>query len=144
MDAAKPPDFVRSGNRDRGGQMIRRQGGRWFALALVAVAGIAGCNRSPEGKSAEYLKTGKRLMQNRDMPRAILQFRNAVQAMPRNPEAHYQLSLAYLAVANFNDGILELRKTLDLNPKHAGAQLKMAQLMVESGDEETFKRAQQR
>src|SRR5215471_14881281 len=109
---------------------------RYAAAALLGlVLMLAGCRQSPQAKSAEYIKAGKRLMQNRDIPRAILQFRNATQVMPGNAEAYYQLSLAYLAGSNIGDAVAFLRKTLQLDPKHQGAQLKMAQLMVEAGDE---------
>lgn len=115
-----------------------------YVLTALLIGLLIGCARSPQAKSAEYIKAGKRLMQNRDVARAILQFRNAVQVKPDNPEAYYQLALAYLTSANFTNGIAALQKTLELNPKHAGAQLRMAQLMVEGGDEEMLNRAQQR
>src|ERR1017187_7176667 len=104
------------------------------ALLLVAVAS-AGCMRSPEAKSAAYIEAGKRLLEKKDPVRAILQFRNAAQATPRNPEAHYQISLAYLASGDLRHGVASLRKTLELNPKHTAAQLRLAQLMAGASDQ---------
>ena len=104
-------------------------------LALLAIVALTGCQRSPEARSAEYIRAGKRFMQNRDIARAVLQFRSAAQVMPKNSEAYYQLALAYLAGKNFSEGVTFLRKTLEVNPKHTGAQLRMTQLMVEAGDE---------
>jgi tetratricopeptide (TPR) repeat protein len=113
------------------------------ALLLVAVAS-AGCMRSPEAKSAAYIEAGKRLLEKKDPVRAILQFRNAAQATPRNPEAHYQISLAYLASGDLRHGVASLRKTLELNPKHTAAQLRLAQLMAGASDQGVLKDAQHR
>lgn len=87
---------------------------------------------------------GKKLLEKKDAPRAILQFRNAVQANPKDPEAYYQLALACLTAGDVRQGVVALRKTLDLNPKHAGAELHIAQLMAATVDPDMLKDAQQR
>ena len=111
-----------------------------LALALVS----AGCNRSPEARSAKYMAEGKRLLEKKDPARAILQFRNAAQATPKDPEVYYQLALATLAAGDFRTGVATLRKALDLDPKHAGARLKLAELMSYADDPGVLKDAQQR
>src|ERR1022692_4615951 len=113
------------------------------ALLLVLLA-LAGCMRSPEAKSARYMEAGKKLLQKNDAPRAILQFRSAAQVTPRNPEIYYQLGIAYLAAGDLRNGVDCLRKTLELNPKHAAAQLRLAQLMASTSDPKWLKDAQQR
>src|SRR4051812_4157104 len=101
---------------------------RHQCILLVLILFIsAGCKRSPEARSAAFIEAGKRLLQNRDPARAALQFRNAVQATPGSAEAHYQLSLAYIAANDPIRGVAGLRRALDLNPKHTGAQLKLSQ-----------------
>jgi tetratricopeptide (TPR) repeat protein len=116
----------------------------WLAgfLAIALVSGA--CNRSPEARSARFMAAGKKLLEKKDPARAILQFRNAVQATPRNPEAYYQLGIASLAVGDVRQGVVALRKTLDLNPKHAGARLRLAELMTYATDPEVLKEARQR
>jgi tetratricopeptide (TPR) repeat protein len=111
-----------------------------LAIALFCAA----CNRSPQARSAKFMTEGKRLLEKKEPARAILQFRNAAQATPRDPEVYYQLGLAYLAAGDLRQGVITLRKALDLNPKHAGAQLRLARLMVEAGDPDLLKDAQQR
>jgi tetratricopeptide (TPR) repeat protein len=112
-------------------------------LTAAAIA-ASGCSTSSEAKSARYLDAGKKLLQKNDPTRAILQFRNAVAATPKNAEAFYQLSLAYLGVGDIRLGIGSLRKALELNPKHAAAQLRMAQLMTVASDLDYVKDARQR
>jgi tetratricopeptide (TPR) repeat protein len=115
-----------------------------WLIVLLALALCGACDRSPEAKSARFMAAGKKLLEKKDPARAILQFRNAVQATPRNPEAYYQLGLASLAAGDVRQGVVALRKTLDLNPKHAGAQLRLAELMTYATDPEMLKGARQR
>ncbi len=115
---------IRSGSRPTGVALS------FLAMALL----LSGCVRSPEAKSATYLEAGKKLLAKNDPNRAILQFRNAVQATPKNAEAYYQLSLADFAAGDLPNGVANLRKALELNPKHRPAQLRMAQLMAMASD----------
>jgi tetratricopeptide (TPR) repeat protein len=119
---------------------------RQFVAASTCFLGILAlsCTQSPEVKSARYIESGKRFLQNRDSARAILELRNAVRATPKNAEAFYQLSLAYFSAGDLQLGVGSLRKALDLNPKHEGAQLRMAQLMSMASDPELVKDAQHR
>jgi tetratricopeptide (TPR) repeat protein len=125
---------------------IKRSPGRvaWLACLLALALACGACDRSPEARSAKFMAAGKRLLEKKDPARAILQFRNAVQATPTNPEAYYQLGLASLAAGDLRQGVIALRKTLELNPKHAGARLRLAELMTYASDPEVLKDARQR
>src|ERR1019366_5054965 len=111
---------------------------------LLVVLVFSGCALSPEAKSAKHIEAGKKLLLKNDAARAILEFRDASQATPKNPEAHYQLSLGYLAAGDLARGVASLRKTLELNPRHAAAQLRLARLMAGADDPGVLKDAQQR
>jgi len=69
-------------------------------------------------------------MARRDYARAILQFKNACQAMPGDAEPYYQLGLAYVATHDYQAAAGALLKATELNPKHEGAQLKLSELML--------------
>ena len=114
----------------------------WGVCLLVVL--VSSCARSPEARSARYIEAGKKLLQNHDPSRAILELRNAVRTTPNNAEAFYQLGLAYFAAGDLRLGVATLRKALELNPKHGGAQLRMAQLMAMASDQEMVKDAQKR
>ena len=120
----------------------------WHRLATLLVVWLAlsftGCMQSPQVKSAKAVEAGKKLLQKNDPSRAILQFRNAIQATPKNAEAFYQLSLGYWAVGDVRMAIGSLRKALELNPKHVEAQLRIAQIMSIASDPALVKDAQQR
>lgn len=64
--------------------------------------------------------------------------------MPKDAEPHYQMGLAYLEVTDLADAVRAFNKAIALNPKHAGAQLKMAELMVTTQDEKLLQQAMSR
>ena len=81
-------------------------------------------------------------MQKHDLPRAILEYRNAVQANVRNPEAHYRLAVAYLGERYYRGAVPELRQAIALNPDHTPAKLMLAQLMASVSSPQVLKDAQ--
>jgi tetratricopeptide (TPR) repeat protein len=101
-------------------------------LLLIVALAVTGCRRTPEAKMAKFLADGEKQFEKKDYPRAILQFKNAVQAKPKEAEPYYHLGLAYLASDNLRMAIASLRKAIDLNPKHTGAQLRLAEIMSTS------------
>ncbi len=113
-------------------------GVRPFLLASLV---LAGCATSPQVKEAKYLKAGHARMDKKDYPRAILEFKNAAQAMPQDAEPNYQMGLAYLETGDNASAVAAFRRTLDLKPEHLGAQLKMAELMTASGQKDLVAQA---
>jgi len=83
-------------------------------------------------------------MLQKDYARAALQFQNAIQVMPRDAEAQYQLGLAELAAGQIMSAVNTLRKATELNPGHAGAQVKLAEIMALSGIKEVVREGQHR
>ena len=53
-----------------------------FAL-LAACLAFSGCAFSPEAKEARYLESGKKQLTKKDYARAIIQFRNAANSLPK-------------------------------------------------------------
>lgn len=116
----------------------------WSACFLLLIVLFSGCARSPEAKRDKHLEAGKRLLAKNDVQRAILEFKSAVQVMPKDPEVYYQLGVACLAAQDYRTAVIAFRKALDLNPKHVAAQLKMAQMLAQTDDKELLKDAQGR
>lgn len=123
---------------------MRLEGTSVLLFGALAVVMGSGCARTPQQKEARFLENGKRMMLRKDYARAALQFRNAVQVMPRDADAQYQLALAELAGGHFADGIDALRKVTELNPGHAGAQVKLAELMAFSGERSAIQEGEKR
>lgn len=101
-----------------------------FLCCLIAVALICGCARTPEQKYAKFLETGRAQLAKHDYPRAILQFKNAIQVKPKSAEAYYQLALAYAGANDVPTAVKCLWKSLQLDPKYTAADLKLSELAV--------------
>jgi len=114
------------------------------SLALIVVLTLAACGRSLQQKEASYLKRGQDLMARKDYPRAFLEFKNAAAAQPQDAEPYYQMGLTALAAGNSNDAARALKRATELNPRHAGAQLKVAELMTATRDPKLAEEAESR
>ena len=115
--------------------MDRRTIGVRCGIGLVLAALLlGGCSRSPQQREARYMERARRLFEKKDYTRAALEYRNAIQVMPRDAKPYYQLGLTYLASGNQGGAIASLRKATELNPKHTGAQLKLAGLLATASD----------
>jgi putative PEP-CTERM system TPR-repeat lipoprotein len=103
-------------------------------MVLVACLSTGACKRSPQDKAARFLRNGRELMVRKEYSRASLEFRNAVQLLPKDAEAQYELGLAYLADGIVNAGAAAVFRATQLDPKLDAARVKLAELMVRSGD----------
>jgi tetratricopeptide (TPR) repeat protein len=101
---------------------------------------LAACK--PDGPKS--LAKGKEQMEKRAYGNAIIEFRNALKAMPKDAEVHYQMGMALLATGDFNGGVQFLRRATEIDPKHAASQTKLAELMATSGNSEVVKDAERR
>src|SRR5262245_37892202 len=97
-----------------------------YLFVTLTAAVFTGCATTPEAKSAKHLAACKALMQKKDAARAILEFKTAAQATPKDSEVQYQLGRAYLAAGDVAKGVTSLRRALELNPKHKEAELQLA------------------
>ncbi len=123
---------------------IKRRYLTLFALIVTGALATVGCARSPEAKEARFMSRGKDALKRKDYGRASLEFLNAIQVMPRDADAYYQLGLVFLATGDLQRGASALRKATELNPKHVDAQLRLSSLMAASRDLNAVKVAQQR
>jgi len=106
-------------------------------LCFLAFVG-PGCSRDPVANEAKHLARGKKYLSQKDYQRAILEFRNATQIRVQDAEPWYQLGISYLAANQIGPAISALRKATELNPNHKGAQLRLAELMVQSRQPEVL------
>src|ERR1700678_1886432 len=97
------------------------------AGAMVVLYSLSlGCSSSPQAKEAAYLRRGEALRDKKDYSRALLEFKNAALAMPKDAEPYYQIGITYLASGSPGNGVQSLRRATELNPRHQQAQLKLA------------------
>ena len=111
---------------------------------ILVGAFLSGCRISPQARRDKYVAAGKQFLQEKDYGRAVLQFKNAAQAMPKDAEVYYQMGVAFSGAKDYGSAVRAFRKALEVNPKHVEAQLRLAQLMAATNDEALLKDAQSR
>jgi tetratricopeptide (TPR) repeat protein len=112
--------------------------------AIVAGALLAGCARSPEARRDRFLAAGKQFLSKGDNTRALLEFRNASKAVPKDAEPYSRMGDAYRALRDYNSAVKAYRKALDMNPKYTEAQLRLSQIYAMTNDAGLWSDAQKR
>ncbi len=118
-----------------------------FLLSVVSAAALlinTGCTRTPEERYARAIEKGKKLLAAKDYTRATVEFQNAVQAKPKNPEPLVLLGESYLSQLLLPTAISYFRKATELDPNYAPAQLRMADLMLRTHNDQLSKEAESR
>jgi len=110
-------------------------------LVLICAGGFAGCDR--RSREARYVESGKQYLEKKDYARAAIQFNGAVQSNPNNAENYYQLGLAEIGLGDYVAAQRALSMTIDLNPKHMGAQLKLAEVLTAANTPELLNEVQE-
>jgi tetratricopeptide (TPR) repeat protein len=108
-----------------------------FELAILCVSVsclTCGCRRAPKDLEARFLQKGRGFLATKDYSRAALEFSNAIRATPRDPEAYYQLGLAYLGAGASSQATASFLRATELGAGHTGAQVSLAALLVRDPD----------
>lgn len=106
---------------------------------LLTILLLTGCSQSPEAKYEKYMQQGKEMLASRDYQRALIAFRNASKTKEAAAEPHYQAGLVFLKLGETANAGLSFQMAARLNPKHADASAKLAELMASSKDMETVR-----
>jgi tetratricopeptide (TPR) repeat protein len=105
---------------------------------------LAACAGSADARRDRFLSRGRQFMKHQEYSRAILEFKNAIQAKPKDAEPYYLVGEAYSGTQDYRSAVLAFRKALQLNPKHYEAQLRMAQIFALTDDKDALNEAQEK
>ena len=108
---------------------------------LLVISFSVGCTRSPLARKMQFMEAGRRLYDQKDYSRAILQFKNANDLASGDPEPSYWLGLAYLGAGNVRNASYYFRRAAELDPKHSAAQLRIGELLALSDQPEQLREA---
>ena len=111
---------------------------------LIALLASVGCHTSPEAKEAKYLKRGDELVTKKDYARGLLEYKSAMQAKPNDAEPYYRMGLVYMDMRDLANAARAFRTATNLNPRHTGAQLKLAELLAGTTDKKLIQEATSR
>ena len=104
--------------------------------AVVGLLLLCSCGEPDADKARRFLENGKKLAAAKDWRRAILLFKLSARHAPRQAEPLYQLGMAQLAARDATAAFATFYKAARMQPPHAGASLKLAEMMIASGDRE--------
>jgi tetratricopeptide (TPR) repeat protein len=98
---------------------------------------FASCSGNTEEKKAAHLEKGNEYMSSEKYREALIEFKNVIQLDPASGRGHYNLALAHLKLATLSDlqiAFAELTRTVEIDPAHAEAHLKLGDLYLLSRD----------
>ena len=96
-------------------------------VCLILLIWVAGCGEDTA------IKKGKGLIAAGDYQGAAAYFQQLLTAQPENPEAHYQLGLAYLKLNQPTEAIESLRTTARYAPQRMDVQLALGEAYMAAG-----------
>lgn len=105
---------------------------------------MAGCGLTPKGKHDRALARGKELSRKGDFTRAALEYRTAIQVMPKDPEAYYELAVAFSHLHALQQAVYSYQKALELNPHYKEANIGLAEIMASGIDPTILSQARDR
>lgn len=109
-----------------------RQSGLLVVL-LIGVSLFAACSRDPEKVRQEHVRAGDEYIAQKKYREAIVEFRVAIQAVPRSGPTHLKLADAYFTIGDGSNGLREYLKAADLMPDDVQAQLKAGRALLLAG-----------
>src|SRR5660397_180587 len=103
------------------------------ACCLVVAVFFGSCDRSPEATLAKHVKRGDEYVKEEKFREAVIEYRNAVKAVPKDPAAHWKLAKASIEAKDIRTGFAELQKTVELDPNNFEALGKLGEIYVMAG-----------
>jgi tetratricopeptide (TPR) repeat protein len=123
---------------------IHLAGLRTTVLAALVCVILGGCAGSPQGRRDKYLARGKQFLDKEDPARALLELKNAAGVSPNDAEVYYQMGVAYQKAQDVRSAVKSFQKALAIDPKHAAAQLRIAEMMAAANDQSIIQEARTR
>src|SRR4030067_1113292 len=111
--------------------MIRWTGRTGFLCLLVVV--MIGCSSSPEELRARHTKRGDEYFRKEMYKEAVIEYKNAVKAAPKDSSLRLKLAKAALEAKNINTAYEELQKAVERAPDNFEHLGKLGEIYVVAG-----------
>ncbi len=99
-------------------------------IAMMKAWWFSGCSSTPRKNGRNLSPRGIALLAEGKYVRAVLEFRNAIQAEPEYPESYYLAGQAELKQGKVQNGYAFYMKTVEKQPDHVGANLQLGRLLL--------------
>lgn len=103
--------------------------GRWAVIAGVAIIGAA-CSDNPAERVRKSTERGNRFFAEKKYAESVIEYRRALQADPRAPDAQYKLAQAYDQLGDGPNAAREYVRAADILVDNADAQVRAGVLLL--------------
>jgi tetratricopeptide (TPR) repeat protein len=94
------------------------------------ILGIVACARDPEAKKASYIASGDKYLESGRVSEAVIEYRNAVQQVPRAGDARLKLAEAYVLDGEIGRALDEYVRAADLLPDDSAVHVKTSGILL--------------
>ena len=100
-------------------------------IIILLIGGLAACS-SPEEKAADYIQNATALLQEGNLDKAELEYKNALQINQNQPDAWYGLAKIYERKQQWRQIYVTLQRIREMAPDHVDGRIMLAQLLLAS------------
>lgn len=110
----------------------------WLGIAAMAMMTLCliSCVGTPAKIKAKAVEAAEKYVRQERWQDAIIEYKNALKADPKDDDVYYRIGQAYLKVAQYREACAALREAADLNPSNVPAQLALGDLYLAAGSTE--------
>lgn len=110
----------------------RRSAPRWMLALTLAVVSVSGCGGA-QARKAKHLEKGQAFLQAENFAKARIEFQNALQIAPKDPEARFEMGIVDEKLDNPREASQFYQGVIDLDPDHVEARTRLARLYLFAG-----------
>jgi tetratricopeptide (TPR) repeat protein len=103
-------------------------------LGVVIVSFTMSACGGAQARKARHLEKGHAYLAADNLDKARVEFQNALQISPADPEARYEIGVVDERLGKVREAAQFYQGTLDVSPEHLGARTNLARLYLFSGD----------
>ncbi|TFG61297.1 MAG: tetratricopeptide repeat protein [Deltaproteobacteria bacterium] len=104
-----------------------------IAFSIPLAMFLFSCSRSPEATLAKHVKRGDEYVREEKFKEAVIEYKNAVKAVPKDSGAHWKLAKAAIEAKDVQTAFAELQETVELDPNNYEALGKLGEIYVMVG-----------
>ena len=93
---------------------------------------VLGCSK--ESKIERHWTRGEKYFSENKYREAVIEYKNVLQADPKNAKAYYKLGVSYLRLGQVREAFSELSKSIDIDPDFSDALLQRGFLYLLTGE----------
>jgi len=106
-----------------------------LVVVILAAAALSACGGA-QARKAKHLEKGETYLANGNLEKARVEFRNALQIAPNDPEARFENGIVDEKLGNIREAAQYYQGTIDVSPDHLRARINLAKLYLFSGQPE--------